>query len=119
MKLHSLTRIKIFALLISVLFVLTVLMLNTKPGLPVAYAQDGGAIYAASCVRCHGADGKAQTPKGKQTGATNFTGSKWKPNEARDIRLITNGKGKMPGFKSTLSAEEIQAVWSYVRGRFK
>jgi mono/diheme cytochrome c family protein len=119
MKIHSLTRIKIFALLISVLFVLAVLMLNTKPGVMTVHAQDGAAIYASSCVRCHGTDGKAQTPKGKQTGATNLASAKWKPGEARDIRLITNGKGKMPAFKATLSAEEIQAVWSYIRGRFK
>lgn len=119
MKIHSLTRIKIFAVLIAILFVATVLMMNTKPVATVAYAQDGAAIYASSCIRCHGADGKAQTPKGKQTGATNLTSAKWKPNQAKDIRLITKGKGRMPAFKATLSAEEIQAVWSYIRGRFK
>lgn len=119
MKLHSLTRIKIFVILIAVLFVAAVLTMNTKPGVTIAYAQDGAAIYASSCVRCHGADGKAQTPKGKQTGATNLTGAKWQPNQTKDIRLISNGKGRMPGFKATLSAEEIQAVWSYIRGRFK
>ena len=119
MKLHYAARIKLFIILMSALFVLTVLLANTKPAVTVVQAQDGAAIYASSCVRCHGADGSAQTPKGKQTGATNFTSAKWKPNEARAIRNITNGKGRMPAFKSTLSAEEISAVWAYVRGRFK
>lgn len=119
MKLQKLARIKIFIVLLSVLFVLVVLTSGERTGVIVVHAQDGAAIYASSCVRCHGADGRGQTPKGKQTGATNFTSAKWQPNEARGIRTITNGKGKMPAFKATLSAEEIRAVWSYVRGRFK
>lgn len=79
---------------------------------------DGAVIYANTCARCHGADGRAQTAKGKQTGATDLTSGKWQPNDARDTRLVNNGKGKMPGFKGTLSDEEIKAVLMYVR-RFK
>ncbi len=119
MKLQSVKRVKIFIVLLSALFVLTVLIFNSKPALVVVQAQDGAQIYATTCARCHGNDGQAQTAKGKQTGATNFTSSKWQPNETRAIRAITNGKGKMPAFKGTLSAAEIRAVWTYIRGRFR
>ncbi|HEY0429032.1 MAG TPA: cytochrome c [Pyrinomonadaceae bacterium] len=119
MKFQSVKRIKIFVALLSVLFVVTVLICNSKPGLTVVQAKDGAQIYAASCSRCHGTDGRAQTSKGRQTGAKDLTSAKWQPNEARAIRAITNGKGRMPGFKGTLSAEEISLVWTYIRDTFR
>lgn len=119
MNFQTVRKIKIFVALFFALLVAVILAIDTRTGTVVVHAQDGASIYASTCVRCHGADGKARTAKGKQTGATNFTSPKWQPNEARGIRTITNGKGRMPAFKSTLSAEEIRAVWSYVRSRFK
>lgn len=80
--------------------------------------RDGAKIYAVSCARCHGADGKAQTGKGKQTNAVDLTSDDWEPNDARDTRIITKGKGKMPGFKSTLKPDDIQSVVVYIR-KFK
>ena len=116
MKLQRITRIKLFVILVSGLFVLTTLVINSKNGAAVVvHAQNGAQIYAAQCARCHGGDGRGQTPKGKQTGAKDFTNPKWQAIEARGIRAITNGKGKMPAFKNTLSPEEIRAVWEHVR----
>lgn len=86
---------------------------------PISIAEGEGArIYAASCARCHGSDGQARTGKGKQTGAVDLTGDDWEPNVARDTRIVTNGKGKMPGFKRSLKPEEIQSVVLYIR-KFK
>jgi mono/diheme cytochrome c family protein len=70
-------------------------------------------IYAANCARCHGVDGRANTAKGKRVEATDFT-SDWNRDEARGIRIITNGKGDMPSFKKKLSAAEIKSVFGYV-----
>ena len=125
MKFQLSTVIKTLILMISVLFVLTISIAYSK-NYPVSSAdrsaevsQRGGAeIFDSYCARCHGADGRAQTAKGKRVGATNFTSAKWKPNEARGIRVITNGKGEMPDFKSILSAAEVKSVWNYVR-KFK
>jgi mono/diheme cytochrome c family protein len=123
MKHRSTAKIKIIIVLISVLSVLIFLINNSKSGTMTvtveAAARGGGAeIYAAHCARCHGGDGRGQTAKGKQTGAKDFTNPKWQALEARGIRAITSGKGNMPGFKNTLSAEEIRAVWEHVR-KFK
>lgn len=73
-------------------------------------------VYAASCARCHGADGRARTAKGKRVGATDFTARDWNTDEGRGIRIITNGKGEMPSFKNKLSAKEIRSVFGYVVG---
>jgi len=79
----------------------------------------GGAdIYANNCSRCHGTDGRAQTPKGRQVGAVDLTSDEWTPNEPRDIRLVTKGRGSMPSFKNRLTADEITSVVRYIV-RFK
>lgn len=79
---------------------------------------EGAKIYAMSCARCHGADGRAKTGKGKQTGAVDLTSDDWEPNEARDTRIVTNGKGKMPSFKKSLKPDDIKSVVAYIR-KFK
>jgi mono/diheme cytochrome c family protein len=119
MKLKSIAKIKVFTILIFVLLVPAILTITPKRHMTIAQAGDGAGVYASYCARCHGADGRGQTAKGKQTGAKDFTSAKWQPNEARGIRVITNGKGKMPSFKNTLSAEDIRAAWTYIKGRFK
>lgn len=76
---------------------------------------DGASVYTANCASCHGSDGRAKTSKGKRSGATDLT-SNWNADEARAIRIITNGKGEMPSFKNKLSKEEIAAVFGYIKG---
>ena len=121
---RSAFSIKILA--VSILFTVVVAILSICPGdfvvsraeASVHAFQDGRAIYARSCSRCHGADGRAQTAKGKAVGASDFTSSDWDPDAARDIRIVTKGKGDMPSFKRTLKPADIQAVVTYIR-RFK
>jgi len=72
-------------------------------------------IYATNCASCHGSDGRAKTGKGKRTGATDLTGN-WNADEARGIRIISNGKDEMPAFKRKLNVAEIRGVLQYVRG---
>lgn len=119
-KSQSTATIKIFIVLISVIFVCTVSIVDSQAGL-LRSANNGQAIsasadiYATFCAKCHGIDGRAKTAKGKRAGATDFTGTDWNTDDARAIRIITNGKGEMPAFKSKLSAKEIRSVWNHVR----
>jgi cytochrome c553 len=80
--------------------------------------NDGAAVYRRSCANCHGADGRGQTKKGMQTGATDLTSEDWEPDAARDTRIVTQGKGDMPGFRRTLKPAQIKSVVAYIR-RFK
>ena len=73
------------------------------------------AIFAKHCAKCHGLDGRARTAQGKRVGATDFTSGDWNTDPARGIRIISNGKGDMPSFKSKLKPAEIRSVWNHVR----
>ena len=81
---------------------------------PAAQAADGKALYDAKCAMCHGKDGVAK-PMAK--GSANLNDAKWQ--EATKVEavetVVTDGKGKMKGYKDKMSAEEIKAVAAYVK----
>lgn len=114
MQLYSIPRLKFLVLFFGALLG-SVALSSPSTVLPTSAEslQSGAAIYAAHCATCHGSDGRARTAKGKRTGATDFTGD-WNTDEARGIRIITNGKSEMPSFKRKLKANEINAVFAYV-----
>jgi mono/diheme cytochrome c family protein len=72
-------------------------------------APDGKAIFAeAGCGGCHTL---------KAAGATGTVGPSLddaKPSKELVIDRVTNGKGVMPSFKDSYSAEQIAAVADYV-----
>jgi mono/diheme cytochrome c family protein len=79
-------------------------------------AQAGADTYKAKCMMCHAADGSGNTPAGKSMGAIPFKSAALI--KASDIDLIattTNGKGKMPGYKSQLTAPQIADAIAYIR----
>jgi mono/diheme cytochrome c family protein len=80
-------------------------------------ALGASETYQTYCAVCHGDDGKAQTEKGKEKGARDFTNAKWQKS-ASDERLETSilkGKGKMPKFEGKLSPDEVKALVKDVR----
>ena len=82
---------------------------------PVAQAEaNGKALYDAKCAMCHGKDGVAK-PMAK--GSANLNDAKWQ--EATKVEaietVITDGKGKMKGYKDKMTAEEIKAVATYTK----
>jgi len=99
------------------------LMLLAPAALALLVALPAGAQtgrsenYTTYCALCHGDDGKAQTDKGKEKGARDFTNKKWQKSVSDD-RLedsITKGKGKMPSFKTKLSPDDIKTLVKEVR----
>ena len=70
-------------------------------------------------MKCHGEDGKAQTPKGKQLKAQNFTDEEWQQQKSDKelIKIVTEGGMDMPAFGKKLTQEQIESlVKNDVRG---
>jgi mono/diheme cytochrome c family protein len=77
-------------------------------------AADGRTLYDTKCSQCHGKDGVAKPP-GK--GSRNFNDPAFKSASSIDsiIKITAEGKGKMPGFGSKLTPEQISAVAAHVK----
>jgi mono/diheme cytochrome c family protein len=76
-------------------------------------------LYVENCARCHGADGRSQTPMGKIFEAPNLTDADWwKKERLSDKRIaatIRDGRNQMPAFGKKLSKEEIAALVAFVK----
>ncbi len=89
-------------------------MTNISPLTTDKVMYDGGSDYVAQCTRCHGGDGRGQTPKGRKTHAGDLTKSTI--GNAKGVHMIAAGKGEMPAFKNSINADQIQEVMNYIRG---
>jgi len=71
----------------------------------------GEATYKAKCAACHGADGK-----GKEAMKTRDLASADVQNQSdADLSgIITNGKGKMPAYK-TLPPDQVKDLVAFIR----
>jgi cytochrome c6 len=118
MNLSLVGRIKAAVLLAAIVGFAVFFFISPAPADRVEAQRGGASVYSQNCARCHGADGRAQTQKGRQTKAVDFTSDDWTPDAAHDARRVTNGKGSMPPFKAKLTPAEINAVVQYIR-RFK
>ncbi|MGB9471038.1 MAG: cytochrome c [Candidatus Acidiferrum sp.] len=69
------------------------------------------ATFKAKCAMCHGADGK-----GKEAMKTRDLSSAdvQKQSDADLTAIITNGKGKMPPYKS-MTPDQVKDMVSYIR----
>lgn len=72
---------------------------------------DGGALYVATCVECHGADGR-----GTDEGPEILTALAEYP-DAAILQLILIGYDRMPA--QDLTAEEAQAVIDWMRANLQ
>ncbi len=86
---------------------------------PQATDQHPSALFLEYCAKCHGQDGTANTPKGKQLMARDFTDAEWQSSKKDDqlIKQVTEGGEDMPPFGKKLTKEQIESlVKNDVRG---
>jgi mono/diheme cytochrome c family protein len=87
----------------------------------IARADD---LFKTNCARCHGSDGRSDTPLGHTYNSPDFTDSEWwrKHSDITSTRslvsIVTKGKGGMPGFGKKLKSSDIKLLVTYVR-RFR
>lgn len=84
--------------------------------IPFEAAADNAAVYKAKCASCHGADGSGQTPVGKKMNLRDLRAPEVQKQSNADLtKIITDGKGKMPGYGKKLTPEEIKGLVAFVR----
>ena len=78
--------------------------------------------FNRNCARCHGADGRGETPLGHLFKAPDFTDPGWwKKNNTSNRNLaaiVARGRRGMPAFGKKLKRSEIDVLVRYVR-RFR
>lgn len=83
--------------------------------------QQVDELFNSNCARCHGADGRSDTPQGRLFKAPDFTDPEWwKKNwsltSTRNLRaVVAQGKAGMPGFGKKLTKGQIQLLVERVR----
>ena|ERR1041385_3366245 len=78
---------------------------------------DAAETYNSKCAKCHGRDGRSKTMRGRLTHSRDLSSGDWQ-NDVSDERIfnsISNGKGKMPSFKKSLTESQIDELVNYVR----
>jgi mono/diheme cytochrome c family protein len=82
-----------------------------------AHAQSAAEKnYKKNCTPCHGADGNASTPAGKQLKARDFhSADVQKESDETLAAVIAKGKHNMPSYEKTLKPNEIMDLVKYVR----
>ena len=81
-----------------------------------AAGPDGAALYKAKCATCHAADGSGSTSMGKAMKLRDLGSAEvQKQTDAEFTAITADGKGKMPGYKTKMSADEIKAVVAHMR----
>jgi len=83
---------------------------------PLHAAGDSAALYKSKCAVCHGADGKGGTPTAKAMGVPDLTSADTQSKTDAQLTDVTaKGKGKMPGYEKSLSADDIKGLVAYIR----
>lgn len=84
---------------------------------PTPEAVRGKELYLQNCARCHGGDGRGDTPLGKRLQASDLTDPtwQWETSDQRIAEIITNGEERMPAFGRKLSVEDVALVVAHVR----
>ncbi len=81
-------------------------------------------LFRTNCARCHGADGRSDTPLGHTYSAPDFTDAEWWrkhsdiTTRARLVSIVSHGRAGMPAFGKKLKLAEIKLLVNYVR-RFR
>jgi len=81
--------------------------------------EDAAGLYKSKCAACHGADGTG-TATGKKLGTHDFASPDVQKMSDDDLaKAIADGKGKMPGYRKSLSDQQVKDLVAYVRSLTK
>lgn len=80
------------------------------------FASDGAAPYKAKCSSGHVAHGSEQTAMGKSMKLRDLRAPEVQKQTGKELFSITSdGKGRMPSYKTKLSEADINALVAHMR----
>jgi cytochrome c6 len=82
-----------------------------------AFAADATAdVYKAKCASCHGADGKGDTPAGKNMKVKDLASDDVQKQSDADLAgVIEKGKKPMPGYEGKIPKDQIDGLVKWIR----
>jgi mono/diheme cytochrome c family protein len=119
--LKGVVTISAVLLLLPVLLIPTGIVRGAFDRKPSARIRQVEELFNRNCARCHGADGRGDTPSGHLFKAPDFTDAEWwKKNSSittiRTLRsVVARGKAGMPGFGKKLTRPQINQLVERVR----
>ncbi len=102
--------------------VLSLWLSSLVPLAMAAEAEEGKATYGKLCVSCHGPDGKGNPAMTKVFGEKALNIATKETAQRKDeeiVKVITEGKGKMPAAGKNLSKQEQKQLLEYMRSLVK
>lgn len=79
-------------------------------------AEDGRNIFVANCIGCHGRNADAATPAGRLWHVPDLrSAGVQQASDAQLLRIMREGKGKMPAWGGQLSPIDLEHVLLYLR----
>src|SRR5271170_2561666 len=90
-------------------FLASAFLLGTHAKADTAAAE---ATYKAKCASCHGADGKGKEALKTQDFASAAVQGM---SDADLTTIITDGKGKMPGYAKSMKPDQVKDMVAYIR----
>ena len=104
-----------YAILTSVVAGLTLFPISIVRANPAQASAGVAATFRTKCAMCHGEDG-AGSDVGKSMSVPDLRSQTiQKLSDAELAEAISNGKGGMPSFKNSLSADQIHALVTHIR----
>ncbi|HEY1481639.1 MAG TPA: cytochrome c [Candidatus Acidoferrum sp.] len=101
-------------ILLAIFVVLTFLVGSITQASPAPDNAATSATFRTKCAMCHGPDGAGSTV-GKSMNVPDLRSPEvQKLPDAQLVQIISDGKGGMPPFKSSLSDDQIHSLVSYV-----
>ncbi len=83
---------------------------------PAASAEDGAALYDSNCVKCHGADGRGDTPVGRALKAASLVDPKWAADDSAEAVVSAfRANPKHKAMASKVSDDDLRSIAVHLR----
>jgi mono/diheme cytochrome c family protein len=83
---------------------------------PAASADGGVDLYDANCVKCHGVDGRGDTPVGRAMKAASLVDPKWAVDDSAEAVVSAfRANPKHKAVASKVSDDDLRSIAVYLR----